>query len=133
MIKLGGYRKAGGGRWRAFTTPDCRVEAVWRSVDVSVPIAAERQHFGFEFFKAAAVEDAVAFVEQGDGFGAHDLSVGSGDFLDADRVGWGAALLIGSIGRLLDDVSHHAAAEVEFDHHVVGVEIIAGADDGQAA
>jgi hypothetical protein len=77
------------------------------------------------------VEDAAAFIEQGHGL-AQDFAAGGRNFADADQVGWAVALLIGSIGRLLDDVSHHCPAVVHLNADVVGVEVVLGAHHGVA-
>jgi hypothetical protein len=43
-----------------------------------------------------------------------------------------ATLLVGAIGSLLDDRGRHRASIIDLDRDVVGVEIVAGADDGVA-
>jgi hypothetical protein len=98
------------------------------AIDVAVTIVGERQHFGFELIHAAAVQDAIAFIQERRGLtfcrGWHDFS----NLDHAASVGTRFAALMHAFGGLSDHVGRHRPAIVHLNADVVGVKVVVRLD-----
>src|SRR5499433_412866 len=66
------------------------------------------------------------------GSAPHRLAARCRDLLDSYHVRVAPAALVHAIGSLLDHFGCHVAAEVDFEHDIVGVEIVVAAHHGLA-